>query len=198
MRISENLSLMNTNKDLEKKYKPYVIAVSIVVPVVVALLFNVSVEGVDLSFLPPIYAGINGMTAILLVLAVISIKKGNKKRHQQLMTIAVFLSLLFLLCYVAYHMTSESTMYGDANHNGIREASELSAIGISYYIYTFLLLTHILLSLVVLPLVLFTYLKGWSGNETSHRKWAKITFPIWLYVAISGVVVYMMISPYYA
>ena len=137
------------------------------------------------------------MTAILLVLAVVSIKRGNRERHQQLMTVSVILSLLFLLCYVAYHMTSESTIYGDSNHNGTREATELAAIGASYYVYTFLLLTHILLSLIVLPLVLFTYLKGWSGKEASHRKWAKITFPIWLYVAVSGVVVYMMINPYY-
>lgn len=188
---------MNTNKDLEKKFRPWVIAISIAVPVVVAILFNVKVEGVDLSFLPPIYAGINGLTAILLVLAVVSIKKGNRDRHQKIMASAVILSLLFLLCYVAYHMTSESTVYGDVNHNGIREAIELEAIGFSYYIYTFLLLTHILLSLVVLPLVLFTYLKGWGDKIESHRKWAKITFPIWLYVAVSGVVVYMMISPYY-
>lgn len=188
---------MSTTKDLEKKFKPYVIAVSIAVPTVVAILFNVSIEGVDLSFLPPVYAGINGLTAILLVLAVIMIKKGNKAAHQKLMTFSVILSVLFLLCYVAYHMTSESTIYGDIDHNGIRDAQEAASIGSSYFIYAFLLLTHILLSLIVLPLVLMTYLKGWSNNLESHRKWAKITFPIWLYVAVTGVVVYFMISPFY-
>jgi putative membrane protein len=188
---------MSTTKDLEKKYKPYVIAVSIVVPVVVAILFNVKIDGIDLSFLPPIYAGINGLTAVLLVLAVISIKKGNRETHQKLMTFAVVLSVLFLLCYVAYHMTSESTVYGDINGDGIRDATEKELIGVSYYIYAFLLLSHVLLSLVVLPLVLFTYLKGWSNKIEAHRKWAKITFPIWLYVAVTGVVVYFMISPYY-
>lgn len=189
---------MSTTKDLEKKYRPWVITVSIAVPVVVAILFNVKIDGLDLSFLPPVYASINGLTAILLVLAVISIKQGKRERHQKLMASAVILSLLFLLCYVAYHMTSTSTVYGDVNHNGVREALELEAIGASYYIYTFLLLSHILLSLVVLPLVLFTYLKGWGDKIESHRKWAKITFPIWLYVAVSGVIVYLMISPYYS
>jgi len=113
------------------------------------------------------------------------------------MTVAVICSVLFLVLYVAYHMTSNSTIYGDIDHNGERDASELLIIGSSYYIYTIILLTHILLSLVVLPLVMMTYLKGWSNNLASHKKWARITFPIWLYVAISGVVVYLMISPYY-
>jgi putative membrane protein len=189
---------MSTTKDLEKKYKPYVIAVSIVIPLAVGFLFTVSVEGVNLDFLPPVYASINGLTAILLVLAVISIKKGNQVRHQKIMKVNLVLSVLFLICYVAYHMTSKSTIYGDVDHNGLRDANELASIGYSYYVYAFLLLSHIMLSMIVLPLVLMTYLKGWANKVESHRKWAKITFPIWLYVAISGVAVYLMISPYYA
>ncbi len=169
---------------LERKYRPLVIILSIVIPVVVGLLFGLDkVKGYDLSFLPPIYATINGITAILLVLAVISIKKGNKKRHERLMTLSVACSLLFLVCYIAYHLTSDSTPYGGS--------------GASALIYYILLISHIILSIAVLPLVMITYLKGWAGNLVSHRKLAKITFPIWLYVAISGVVVYLMISPYY-
>lgn len=187
---------MNT-KTLEQKYKPLVIVLSIVIPAVVAILFNVSIEGVDLNFLPPIYASINGLTAVLLVLSVISIKKGNRKRHQNLMTAAVVCSVLFLLMYVGYHMTSESTIYGDINGDGERSIAEAAAVGSSLYVYKFVLLSHILLSLIVLPLVMMTYLKGWADNLVSHRKWAKITFPIWLYVAVSGVLVYFMISPYY-
>ncbi|UKN03430.1 DUF420 domain-containing protein [Paracrocinitomix mangrovi] len=188
---------MSTTKSVEQKFKPLVIVLSIVIPAVVAILFNVSIEGVDLSFLPPVYAGINGLTAILLIAAVVSVKKGNIQRHQKLMFTAIICSLLFLVMYVAYHITSESTLYGDADHNGIRSAAELATVGFSYYIYTFILLSHILLSLAVLPLVMMTYLKGWADNRVSHRKWAKITFPIWLYVAVTGVVVYFMISPYY-
>ncbi len=169
---------------LEKKYRPLVIVLSIVIPVLVAALFGMEkVDGIDLSFLPPVYASINGITAILLVLAVISIKNGNRKRHQQLMTSAVVCSLLFLVGYVAYHLTSNSTSYGGT--------------GFSAIIYFTLLISHILLSIGVIPLVMITYLKGWAGNEASHRKMARITFPIWLYVAVSGVVVYLMISPYY-
>lgn len=188
---------MNTDKTIEQKYKPLVVILSIVIPTVVAVLFNVSVDGVDLTFLPPIYASINGITALLLILAVISIRKGNHVIHQKLMTAAVICSVLFLVMYVAYHMTSSSTIYGDVDGNGERSAAERLLIGSSYYVYTFILLTHILLSLCVLPLVMMTYLKGWSNNLVSHKKWAKITFPIWLYVAITGVVVYLMISPYY-
>lgn len=188
---------MNTTKDLEKKYKPLVIVLSIVIPVVVAILFTVKVDGFDLSFLPPIYASLNGLTAVLLVTAVVMIRKKNRSLHQKLMTAAVVCSVLFLLMYVAYHMTSASTVYGDFNHDGVRDIAETAAVGASKSIYFFILITHILLSLIVLPLVMFTYLKGWSNNVESHKKWAKITFPIWLYVAISGVVVYLMISPFY-
>jgi putative membrane protein len=188
---------MSTTKTVEQKYKPIVIVLSIAIPAIVAVLFNVSVDGVDLGFLPPIYAGLNGLTALLLVCAVISIKKGKRELPQKIMTVAVACSVLFLAMYVAYHMTAESTIYGDTDHNGKRSIEELTAIGTSYYVYTILLLSHILLSLAVLPLVMMTYLKGWANNIKSHKKWARITFPIWLYVAITGVVVYLMISPYY-
>jgi putative membrane protein len=188
---------MNTTKDLEKKYKPLVIILSIVIPVVVALLFGVKVDGVDLTFFPAIYASINGLTALLLIAAVIMIKKGNRTVHQKLMTSAVVCSLLFLVMYVAYHMTSDSTLYGDINGDGMQDPIEEAKIGSSKYIYYFILISHILLSVIVIPLVMLTYLKGWSGKIDQHKKWAKFTFPIWLYVAVTGVVVYFMISPYY-
>ena len=185
------------NKELEKKYRPWVIIASIAIPVVVAALFGIKIEGVDLGFLPPIYATLNGITAVLLVLAVIAIKKGNKNAHQRLVQSAILCSLLFLVGYVAYHITSTSTLYGDINHDGVRSLEEAKAASGSFLIYICFLVSHIILSILVIPLVLNTYIKGWLGNVESHRKWAKITFPIWLYVAISGVVVYLMISPYY-
>ncbi len=168
---------------LEKKYRPLVIILSIVIPVVVAVLFGVKIDGVDTSFLPPIYATINAITAVLLIAAVIAIKKGNRETHQKLMTAAVICSLLFLVGYVVYHMTSDSTPYGGE--------------GTVALVYYFLLISHIILSIAVIPLVMITYLKGWARNFKAHRKIAKITFPIWLYVAVSGVAVYLMISPYY-
>ena len=172
----------------EKKYNRIITVLSIVIPLVVAILFGVNLKklGFDiepLSFLPPIYATINGLTAILLIFAVIAIKKGNRKLHEQLNTTAIFCSLLFLLMYIAYHMTSESTKFGGE--------------GAIKYIYYFILITHILLSIAVIPFVLITFVRARLGKFPEHKQIAKIAFPLWLYVAITGVIVYLMISPYY-
>jgi putative membrane protein len=174
---------------VESKFKMPIIIVSILIPIVVAILFSVKLKdfGINvepLSFLPPIYASINGITAILLIAAVMAIKNGNRKRHEQLMTTAIACSIVFLVMYVAYHMTADSTKFGGE--------------GIIKYIYFFILISHILLSIIIIPLVLFTYVRALSEQFDRHKKLAKITFPIWLYVAITGVVVYLMISPYYA
>ncbi|WP_433780064.1 DUF420 domain-containing protein [Flavobacterium anhuiense] len=173
---------------LEKKFSKFIIAVSIIIPVVVAILFGVKLRdfGVNvepLSFLPPIYATTNGITAVILVWAVLAIKKGNQKLHERLMTFAIALSVAFLVMYVAYHMTSDSTKYGGE--------------GALRYIYFFILITHILLSIAIIPLVLITYVRALAKRFDRHRKIAKITFPLWLYVAVTGVIVYLMISPYY-
>lgn len=168
----------------EKRFNRLIAVVSVVIPVVVALLFGVKLPNVEpLSFLPPIYASINGLTAILLIVAVLAIKKGNQKLHQNVMTLNIALSLLFLVMYIAYHMTSDSTSYGGE--------------GIIRYVYYFILITHIVLSIAIVPLVLRTYAKAYLKDYEGHRALAKYTFPIWLYVAVTGVVVYVMISPYY-
>jgi putative membrane protein len=175
---------MNTtlkNETQIVKFRKLIISVSIIIPVAVAALFGIKVEGVDLSFLPPFYAGINGLTAVLLIGALVAIKSKNRNLHQRLIQICLILSLLFLLCYVAYHMTSDSTPYG----------GEMKAL------YYFILISHILLSIAVIPVVLFTYLFAWEGKFEKHKKWTRFAFPIWLYVAFTGVVVYLMISPFY-
>ncbi|MEH6682461.1 MAG: DUF420 domain-containing protein [Sediminicola sp.] len=169
----------------EKKFNRYITVVSIVIPVVVAILFRVKLPNVaPLSFLPPIYASINALTAILLIAAVLAIKNGKRQLHQNIMTSCIGLSLAFLLMYVAYHMTSDSTEFGGK--------------GWVRYVYYFILVTHIFLSIAIIPLVLKTYARAYLQKFEEHRKLAKITFPIWLYVAVTGVVVYLMISPYYA
>jgi len=183
--------------DIEKKYRPFIIVASIVVPVVVALLFGIKIEGYDFSFLPPIYATLNGITALLLIAAVVSIKNGNRKLHERFIKTAILCSLLFLVGYILYHITSEPTIYGDINKNGVIDIEEASTFKTSKFLYLIILLTHIVLSVIIIPLVLITYVKGIASNFVSHKKWAKITFPIWLYVAVSGVVVYLMISPFY-
>jgi putative membrane protein len=187
---------------LEKKYNKYIVAVSIVIPIVVAVLFAVKLKdfGINvepLSFLPPIYAAINGITAVVLVMAVLAIKNGKRKTHERLMTFAIALSLAFLVMYVAYHMTSDSAKFGDLNHDGILDAIEKVKIGAIRYLYFFILITHIILSVAIIPLVLISYVRALANTFDKHKKIAKITFPLWLYVAITGVVVYLMISPYY-
>jgi putative membrane protein len=172
----------------EKKYKKIITVLSITIPIAVAALFGVNLRslGFDvapLNFLPPIYAFTNGVTAILLIGAVVAIKKSNKKLHEQLNTAAIGCSLLFLLMYIAYHMTSDSTSFGGE--------------GVVKYVYYFILITHIILSVIVIPFVLITYMKAKLGKFPEHKKIARKTFPLWLYVAVTGVIVYLMISPYY-
>jgi len=181
--------------------------VSVLVPIVVALLlfmkwdydqlvFDMRIPNSDpiillenlpiakpLTFLPPIYATINGLTAILLVLAVYYIKNGKRKIHESLIKVCIALSLSFLVMYIAYHLTTDPTSFGGS--------------GLISYLYFFILITHILLSIVVIPLVLISYSRAIKSKFILHKKIAKVTFPIWLYVATTGVVVYLMISPYY-
>jgi putative membrane protein len=164
-------------------YRRLVIATSIAIPVVVAVLFRVRIEGLDFSYLPPIYATINGATAALLLLALWRIKSGDRRNHERIMKICMVLSALFLVMYVLYHMTSDPTPYGGE--------------GALRYLYYFILISHILLSLAVVPLVLFTFLYAIIRNFEKHKNMARIAFPVWLYVAVTGVVVYLMISPYY-
>ncbi|WP_426790420.1 DUF420 domain-containing protein [Sphingobacterium sp. WOUb80] len=179
---------MEESLNKEKKYSKWIWLLSIVIPVVVAILFSVNLQklGYDvkpLTFLPPIYAAINGITAVLLFWAVAAIKKGNKLLHERLIKLCIACSLAFLAMYVAYHMTSIETKYGGE--------------GILRPIYFFILITHILLSIIIIPFVLFTFVRGISGSYERHKKLARITYPMWLYVAVTGVIVYLMISPYY-
>lgn len=168
----------------EKKYNKWVVVLSIAIPLVVAALFGIKIPNVEpLTFLPPIYASINAFTALILVLAFMAIRRKNIQLHKKLMKIAIVLSALFLGMYMAYHMTSDSTKFG--------------AEGLIKYLYYFILITHILMSIVVIPFVLITFVRAITNNIERHKKIARITFPLWLYVAISGVLVYIMISPYY-
>ena len=196
-----------TNSENINLYNRLTVIVSILVPVVVALLLFLKwdldklifdlrspnfepiilIEDLPiakpLKFLPPIYATINGITAIILVMAVYYIKRGKRNIHENLIKICIALSLCFLVMYIAYHITSDPTSFGGE--------------GAIKYIYYFILISHILLSITVIPFVLFSYIRAITGDFQRHRKIAKITFPIWLYVAVTGVIVYIMISPYY-
>ncbi|MEI6866330.1 DUF420 domain-containing protein [Flavicella sp.] len=167
----------------EKKYNKLIVVLSVVIPLAVAVLFGVKIDLELPVFLPPIYASINALTAILLVFAVLAVKKGNLKLHENLIKSAIACSVVFLVLYVLYHMTSDSTKYlGE---------------GAIKYVYYIVLISHIILSIIVIPFVLITYVRGITKQIKLHQKIAKYTFPLWLYVAVTGVVVYVMISPYY-
>jgi len=136
-----------------------------------------------LNILPPIYATINGITAFLLILALIAIRKKNFNLHKKLMQVSIGLSLVFLVLYVAYHMTSDPTPFGGE--------------GLIRYVYYFILITHIILSIGIIPMVLISYVRAISNLFVEHKRIARYTFPIWLYIAVTGVLVYLMIAPYY-
>ncbi len=168
------------------QHKRVIQILSVAIPLVVAILFGMpKVEGVNTRFLPPIYAAINGVTAFLLIGALWAVKTKRIATHKALITICLGLSALFLICYVAYHLTNESTPYlgQDPLFRGF------------YYV---VLISHIILSILVIPFVLTTYSKALLTDFKAHKKWARYAFPLWLYVAVSGVIVYLMISPYYA
>ena len=166
-----------------KKYKLWVNIISIAIPVVVALLFGIKLPNIEpLTFLPPIYASINAITSILLISALIAIKNKKMKLHRSLMQTAIFCSVIFLLMYVAYHITSVPTKY---------EGEMITT-------YRVILISHIILSIVVIPLVLHSYLRAYLGDYQAHKKIVRYAYPVWLYVAVTGVIVYIMISPYYS
>ncbi|HKJ06145.1 MAG TPA: DUF420 domain-containing protein [Flavobacteriaceae bacterium] len=171
---------MNTQKNT---YNKWIIVVSILIPLVVAALFGIRLDFDLPIFLPPIYATINAFTALLLIAAVWAVKNQKISLHKKLMTTALGFSALFLVLYVLHHMTSDSTKFGGT--------------GAIKAVYFFILISHILLSIVVIPFVLVTFVRGITNNIEKHKKIARITFPLWLYVAVSGVLVYVLISPYY-
>tara|TARA_B100000902_G_scaffold279220_1_gene265093 strand:- start:7 stop:525 length:519 start_codon:yes stop_codon:yes gene_type:complete len=167
----------------KNKYSIWIKIISITIPLVVAILFGVRIDYDLPIFLPPIYSTLNALTAILLVLALFAIKTKKIQLHKRLMQICIGLSLIFLVMYIAYHMTTDPTPFGGQ--------------GYIKTLYFFILISHIILSIALIPLVLISYVRAFQKQFPEHKKISKITFPIWLYVAVTGVLVYLLISPYY-
>lgn len=189
--------------DRERTISAVIIIVSILVPVLVAVLFFVSPPEIyhnfDLAFFPRFHAILNSLTSICIISGFILIKKKEIKWHRLSMLTAFLLSTVFLVSYVTYHTLSDgSTKYGDADFNGVLDQAEAAAAGTLRYVYYFILLTHIILAALILPLILFTFSKALNNKIETHRKLARWTFPLWLYVAVTGVLVYVLISPYYS
>ncbi len=166
-------------------YLPLIIAASVLIPAVVTILyFGPKINfGIDLSFLPAVNAALNGMTAIMLILGFWAIRKKIVEVHKRFMSLSMILSVLFLVSYILYHSTTEPTKYGGE--------------GFWKYFYYSLLISHIFLAIAIVPLVLITYVRALSQRFDKHRKIARITLPLWLYVSVTGFIVYVMISPYY-
>lgn len=168
-------------------YRKLIFVLSIAIPLLVALLLGIRIKfdfGVWTKVLPHVIGVVNTITACLLILGLIFIKNKQFKYHENAMTASFISGSLFLLLYVLYHLTNQSTPFGGQG----------SIVRFTYY---FLLISHIILSIAVVPLVLRALFYGLTNQVDLHRKIVKFAFPIWLYVSITGVIVYLMISPYY-
>jgi putative membrane protein len=176
---------MKPNIALEKKLNNVAIIVSILVLALVIAMrkFKFTNLGVDFSFLPPIHASLNALTAVVLIYAFIQIRNRQVEKHKRAIYLAMIFSALFLLSYVAYHLTTEETRYGGE--------------GLMKYIYFFILITHIILAGTILPFILFTFNRAFTGQFQRHKNMARWVFPLWLYVAITGPICYIMLLPYY-
>ncbi len=188
-------------KKNEKLLLRTIIVVSVAVPLLVAILLFSPIK-VDLPLelvrhIPLTNAVINSITSLLLILALVAIRKKYITRHRQLMLSAMVLGTLFLVFYVIYHASVPSAVYGDVSGDGIRDAAENAALGSGLYVYLVLLLLHIVFAAIVLPFVLMAAFFGLQDKLNQHRKVVKWAYPMWLFVSISGVLVYLMISPYY-
>jgi putative membrane protein len=185
----------------EKNLTLPIIIVSIAIPIAVAFLIMVPQVKVNPGFnthsLPLFHAILNSTTAILLLASLYFIKNKKIKAHKTANLIAVTLSTIFLVSYIIYHASNPSVRYGDLNHDGLLSDHEKLLAGSMRYVYYFILSSHIILSGLIVPLVLFTLQRAFQGKFDKHRRLARITWPVWFYVAVTGVVVYLMINPYY-
>jgi len=154
-------------------------------------------DGWSFAFLPPVHAVLNSLVAVALVLALVAVKQGKITLHKNAIFVAMALSVGFLLCYVAYHFTSAEIKFGDANGDGLVDQAETLAVGSKRTLYLVLLISHISLAGISLPFILFTFIAGWTNRFSAHRRLAKWVFPLWLYVAVTGPICYLMLKPYY-
>ena len=193
-------NIPSKNLELAKKLNVAAWIITVIVLVLVGMMRRVKIalpEGMDMSFLPPFHATLNAWAAVALLVALYFIKRKNVVAHQRAIYLAVGLSVLFLLSYVAYHFTTPETLYGDLNHDGVLSAEELAEVGSSRIIYLVILLTHIFLAAISLPFILFTFIRAYTGQLEKHRKMARWVYPMWLYVTITGPIAYLMLMPYY-
>lgn len=186
------------NKSLEKRLNRITYIVSAIVLLLVGMMRKVKLDiGVDFSFLPPLHASLNAFSAVILLAALYFIKNKQVENHRKAIYAALMCSALFLISYVLYHITTPEIKYGDINHDGLLSADELTAVAATRGYYLVILATHIVLAAVILPFVLLTFNRAYTGQYDRHRRMARWVYPLWLYVAITGPVCYWMLKPYY-
>lgn len=188
---------MNLNDKLFMRLIWIVSAVVLTVVVILKIVPPPTPRPAFIYLLPHIIGGINATCAVLLVISLIFIKRKNIQAHKITNVITFILSALFLVFYILFHLYEKDTRFGDIDHNGILSAAEKASVGMVRFVYYILLITHIMLAVVVLPLILISFLRGFSMQVERHRKIVRWAYPIWLYVAVTGVIVYLMIAPYY-
>ncbi len=188
-------------KKNDKKARIFIYFFSIIVFAVIMLLSRVTWKvnlGFDVHLFAKANAIINSGVALLLLAALIAVKSKKYLLHKKLMLTAIILSILFLMSYICHHLFAGETRFGDMNHDGILSEGEKATVGASRMIYYILLGTHIPLAGIILPFILFSAYRALTGEFDKHKKLVRITWPVWFYVAVTGVIVYWMISPYYS
>ena len=196
----QNFRDKEANLDLAKKLNLLVWIISAAVLGLVVMMQKIKIplpEGADLSSLPGFHALLNSMAAVFLVLAIRAIKKGKVILHQKMIYAAFICSLVFLLSYVTYHITTPATLFGDANKDGVLSSAEREAVSGTRPYYLFILISHIGLAALSFPFILRTFVHAFTNQFEKHRKLSKKVFPVWLYVAVTGPVVYFFLQPYY-
>ena len=196
----QNFRDKEANLDLAKKLNLLVWIISAAVLGLVVMMQKIKIplpEGADLSSLPGFHALLNSMAAVFLVLAIRAIKKGKVILHQKMIYAAFICSLVFLLSYVTYHITTPTTLFGDANKDGLLSSAERDAVSGTRPYYLFILISHIGLAALSFPFILRTFVHAFTNQFEKHRKLSKKVFPVWLYVAVTGPVVYFFLQPYY-
>ena len=187
-------------KKNDKKAKTLIILFSVIVFLAISALSRIKVDvdlGFDLHLFAKANAMINSAVTLLLIAALIAVKSKHYLLHKKIMLTAMVLSVLFLISYICHHLFAGESKFGDTNHDGLLTEEEKIAAGPVRIVYYILLGTHIPLAGIILPFILFTAYRSMIGEFAKHKKLARITWPIWFYVAVTGVVVYFMISPYY-
>jgi putative membrane protein len=200
MELKDGYGLVPALNRNDRTARIFIWIVSVIVFLAVALLSSVKLN-IDIGFNPHLFAKanaiINSIVVVLLLSALVAVKQKKYLLHKRLMMAAIIFSILFLLSYICHHLLGGETKFGDLDHNGIVSTDEKNVAGSLRIVYYFILGTHIPLAGIILPFILFTAYRSLTGEYIRHKKIARITFPVWLYVAVTGVIVYILISPYY-